>query len=880
MSIEQLEDRTLLSTTRLFDFDAPGTPTQAGYLGVQRGDLYTAAQGFGWLTAVGSFDRGAISGPQADLRRDGHDGSTPQTFRLDLSDGSYFVNATIGDASFGRDHIQVKANGVVALADVTTTAGQFFQGGFAVTVSGGALELQFSDLGGDPFWVVNGLEIRSVAEVGAITFSAGPGSVPADGTTVDMITGASSLAPGTLVTITSTLGTIQLDDSPDYTRTQVSVGAGGSLSIPIRRATGGGTPTLTAVAIDGSAEGSAADAAILSYVLPTTRLFDFDAPGTPTQAGYLGVQRGDLYTAAQGFGWLTAVGSFDRGAISGPQADLRRDGHDGSTPQTFRLDLSDGSYFVNATIGDASFGRDHIQVKANGVVALADVTTTAGQFFQGGFAVTVSGGALELQFSDLGGDPFWVVNGLEIRPVEADLELVQQVDNSSPNFNGLATFTLTLTNGGPNAATGVVVRDLIPVGLTLVSATPSNGSYDSSNGHWNVGSLSAAAGSNMATLAITARVTIAGTTLTNTAEVIASDQFDPDSTPNNGVASEDDQASTTIMVPSQLTVSSTADSGASSLRQAILDANSSSGNPHTIAFQLPAGPQTITLLTSLPMASDPLTLSLDASQTVTVVGSSATAWNNDHSQTLSGAGSLTFGGGIDGTGDLAVSAGGNLAANHIVQDSLAIGGTPGSPAMVTIAASDANGNPLYSAAASNTSSATDAMTSFPEPAPPTSGSASAVATASTLTPTTASSEPPISVAVAPSSHEPSGVALVVKSNSSDSAGLIALQSSSETGGVSGLAYQLSNESERSSSLTTTGVSGTSDTATFLERQTAVVPDKNGELLRRDAVAAAFADADVLEWATSTPAAQHSTAGVDISLLSDDLLDVIGRQWQN
>jgi hypothetical protein len=61
---------------------------------------------------------------------------------------------------------------------------------------------------------------------------------------------------------------------------------------------------------------------------------------------------------------------------------------------------------------------------------------------------------------------------------------------------------------------------------------------------------------------------------------------------------------------------------------------------------------------------------------------------------LSGAGSLAFGGGINGTGDLAVSAGGNLTANHIIQGSLVIGGTPGSPAIVTIAASDASGNPL------------------------------------------------------------------------------------------------------------------------------------------------------------------------------------------
>jgi hypothetical protein len=81
-------------------------------------------------------------------------------------------------------------------------------------------------------------------------------------------------------------------------------------------------------------------------------------------------------------------------------------------------------------------------------------------------------------------------------------------------------------------------------------------------------------------------------------------------------------------------------------------------------------------------------------------------------------------------------------------------------------------------------------------------------------------------------------------------------------------------------LTSTGVSSTSDAATFLERQTAIAANGNGELLRRDAVAAAFADADVLEWAASTPTSQPSAADADISLLSDDLLAAIGRQWRS
>jgi hypothetical protein len=122
--------------------------------------------------------------------------------------------------------------------------------------------------------------------------------------------------------------------------------------------------------------------------------------------------------------------------------------------------------------------------------------------------------------------------------------------------------------------------------------------------------------------------------------------------------------------------------------------------------------------------------------------------------------------------------------------------------------------------------------------------------------------------------------LFVKSNFSDSAGLIALQSSSETGGVSDLAYPMSNESERSLSLTTAGVYSIPDTATFLEQQTAIVANGNGGLLHCDAVAAEFADADVLEWAASTPDSRLSAADADISLLADDLLAAIGRQWQN
>lgn len=126
-----------------------------------------------------------------------------------------------------------------------------------------------------------------------------------------------------------------------------------------------------------------------------------------------------------------------------------------------------------------------------------------------------------------------------LTPMIADLSLTKTVDNPSPNIGDNVTFTLTLANAGPDGATGVAVGDSLPVGMTFVSSTPSQGSYDSGTGVWTVGSV---ANGGTATLQILASVDSSGT-ITNTAEVTASDQADPDSTPNNNVAAEDDQDS-------------------------------------------------------------------------------------------------------------------------------------------------------------------------------------------------------------------------------------------------------------------------------------------------------------------------------------------------
>ena len=129
-----------------------------------------------------------------------------------------------------------------------------------------------------------------------------------------------------------------------------------------------------------------------------------------------------------------------------------------------------------------------------------------------------------------------------VTPNVADLSITKTVDDNTPNRNQNVTFTITLTNGGPIGATGVTVTDLLPAGLTFVSATPSVGTYSNTTGVWTVGSV--ASGAN-ATLSIVATTAAIGAK-TNTAEVTASNQFDSDSTVGNNVGTEDDQASVTV----------------------------------------------------------------------------------------------------------------------------------------------------------------------------------------------------------------------------------------------------------------------------------------------------------------------------------------------
>ena len=106
-----------------------------------------------------------------------------------------------------------------------------------------------------------------------------------------------------------------------------------------------------------------------------------------------------------------------------------------------------------------------------------------------------------------------------------------------------------------------------------------------------------------------------------------------------------------------LTVLNANDSGPGSLRQAILDANSLATSQATIVFSLPAGPQTINLLSPLPPSTHAIVAQLDATQNVTVVSPATGAQDNLPALTETGGGTLTFDGTNNPTGNIQVDSG-------------------------------------------------------------------------------------------------------------------------------------------------------------------------------------------------------------------------------
>ena len=114
----------------------------------------------------------------------------------------------------------------------------------------------------------------------------------------------------------------------------------------------------------------------------------------------------------------------------------------------------------------------------------------------------------------------------------ADLQLTKVANRSSARVGDVITYTITVTNAGPDEADAVAAIDELNSALRFVAARPSTGSFDEGTGRWSIGLVAVGA---VLTMELDAKVVSAGL-VKNMARVEGSvNDFDPDS--NEAVAS-------------------------------------------------------------------------------------------------------------------------------------------------------------------------------------------------------------------------------------------------------------------------------------------------------------------------------------------------------
>jgi uncharacterized repeat protein (TIGR01451 family) len=126
-------------------------------------------------------------------------------------------------------------------------------------------------------------------------------------------------------------------------------------------------------------------------------------------------------------------------------------------------------------------------------------------------------------------------------PPAADLQIVKTASAATVPVGSAVTYSLTVSNNGPNTATGVTVRDTLPGGVTFVSAAGAGWQESEAAGivTFTTGSLAAGASS---TLAVNILAPSSPGAITNISTVTSNT---PDSNPNNNTS----QVTVAVVVP-------------------------------------------------------------------------------------------------------------------------------------------------------------------------------------------------------------------------------------------------------------------------------------------------------------------------------------------
>ena len=130
-------------------------------------------------------------------------------------------------------------------------------------------------------------------------------------------------------------------------------------------------------------------------------------------------------------------------------------------------------------------------------------------------------------FSNISPDPGIVYDVIQIDctgPLQyADLSIEKSVDIQEPETLDTVVYTLQLINHGPDTATNVKIKELLPQGISFVSA--SSQTYSPISGEWYVSELPPGAQASMQ-LTVTVSSSSEGLRITNTAQIQTLDETD------------------------------------------------------------------------------------------------------------------------------------------------------------------------------------------------------------------------------------------------------------------------------------------------------------------------------------------------------------------
>ncbi|HYH67210.1 MAG TPA: hypothetical protein VD866_21115, partial [Urbifossiella sp.] len=444
---------------------------------------YSAAAALGWSAAAPlpvAFTPGG-TGVNA-VQQDGvFGGYAPSEFVLDMPTGTYVVTATLGDAAARRDDLFVEVfdgtawvparafnpasgaydldlTGLTSPAGMSPNAGMSMVRTFLLPTSGnmsgvGQLRVRFGNVTGNPNWSLSALDVRP-AQAG-LTVTRTSAAPTADGTTVTTydVTGA---APGTVLTVRPALGApAGMDANTTYDGFQVVVPMTGpaTFSVTAPFSTSAVTSIIEVESVSGAERGTATESYAASpppppASTPSVRRFDFNGASNDTNPNMLGVRGNQVWTTGADYGWLSAVGEFERATSTLPasmtaaQKSLFRDGATlGGPTGTFRVKVPDAgpasSYAVRYYVGDSAKKWPWIRLQVEGGAASGQLATNVNQYYS---YVMFGNDANNDGYLDVSvfGSATWVLNAIDVARGSTAAALPPSLIPPAPQLAGFA----------------------------------------------------------------------------------------------------------------------------------------------------------------------------------------------------------------------------------------------------------------------------------------------------------------------------------------------------------------------------------------------------------------------------------------------------------